>query len=204
MGAKAFGSPLSYQGVCGRHGRKEAFVSQGDLPASLIRVRRGITQKESQTIGLNSAWPLLSEVRAVCSSAARTDLVRGAARKSGPYRDRSPTPIAVLGWTGFVAGGFIDRGVIYATFQMSIEWLTSPEELNRRADAGSSADLRKGSRHYVLTSDFGTSRPRPLMRSAADARCSEGGFSKCGSRGVAGTGPGLFWSSPLRSSMRLE
>jgi len=38
--------------VCGRTGREGAFVSQGDLPASLIRVRRGITQKESQTEAL--------------------------------------------------------------------------------------------------------------------------------------------------------
>ena len=31
MVAKAFGSPLSQQGVCGRHGEEEIRVTQGEL-----------------------------------------------------------------------------------------------------------------------------------------------------------------------------
>jgi len=34
MGAKAFGSSLSYQGVCERHGEEEQCVTPGGLAAS--------------------------------------------------------------------------------------------------------------------------------------------------------------------------
>lgn len=38
MGAKAYGSTLSYQGVCGRHGEKEQCVTPGELAASAIGI----------------------------------------------------------------------------------------------------------------------------------------------------------------------
>lgn len=48
METKALGSPLSYQGVCGRHGEEEQSVTQGGLRAfpSGVGISESISESE--------------------------------------------------------------------------------------------------------------------------------------------------------------